>query len=51
MTIFDSNKVKNTVVNGKVDEEEKKMLKQIINDIKAKEFVVYPLNEKIISLI
>ena len=51
VTIYDSNKVKNTVVNGKVDEEEKKMLKQIINDIKAKEFVVYPLNEKIISLI
>ena len=50
-TIFDSNKVKNTVVNGKADEKEKKMLKQIIDDIKAKEFVVDPLNEDIISLI
>lgn len=29
----------------------KKMLKQIIDDIKAKEFVVDPLNEEIISLI
>ena len=51
VTIFDSNKVKNTVVNGKADEKEKKMLKQIIDDIKAKEFVVDPLNEEIISLI
>lgn len=51
VTIFDSNKVKNTVVNGKADEKEKKRLKQIIDDIKAKEFVVDPLNEEIISLI
>lgn len=51
VTIYDSNNVKNTVVNGKVDQEEKKMLKQIIDDIKAKEFVVDPLNEEIISLI
>lgn len=51
VTIYDSNNVKNTVVNGRVDEEEKKILKQIIDDIKAKEFVVDPLNEKIISLI
>ena len=48
VTIYDSNKVKNTVVNRKVDQEEKKMLKQIIDDIKVKEFVVDPLNEKII---
>lgn len=40
MTVYDSNNVKNTVVNGKTDEKEKEMLKKIINDIKAKEFVV-----------
>ena len=51
VTIYDSNNVKNTVVNGKVDQEEKKMLKKIIDDIKAKEFVVDPINEEIISLI
>lgn len=41
----------NTVVNGKIDKEEKDGLKDIIDDIKAKEFVVDPLNEEIISLI
>ena len=51
VTIYDSNNVKNTVVNGKGDKEEKDGLKDIINDIKAKEFVVDPLNEEIISLI
>lgn len=45
MKIYDSNNVKNTVVNGRVDDEEKKMLKQIVDDIKAKEFVVDPVNE------
>lgn len=40
VTIYDSNNVKNTVVNGKADEKEKEMLKHIIDDIKAKEFVV-----------
>ena len=45
VTIYDSNKVKNTVVNGRVDDEEKKTLKQIVDDIKAKEFVVDPVNE------
>ena len=51
MTVYDSNNIKNTVINGKVDQEEKKMLKQIIDDIKAKEFVVDPVTEEIISLI
>lgn len=51
VTIYDSNKVDNTVVNGKVDKEEKDGLKEIIDGIKAKEFVVDPLNEEIISLI
>lgn len=43
--------MKNTVVNGKVDQEEKVVLKDIIDKIKAKEFVVDPLNKEIISLI
>ena len=51
MTVYDSNKVKNTVVNGKADDEELEGLKEIVNQIKAKEFVVDPLNEEIISLI
>lgn len=51
VTIYDSNKVNNTVVNGKTDEEEIEGLKKIVNQIKAKEFVVDPLNEEIISLI
>lgn len=51
VTIYDSNNVKNTVVNGRVNQEEKVILKHIIDDIKAKEFVVDPLNEEIISLI
>lgn len=51
VTIYDSNKVDNTVVNGKADDEEIEGLKKIVNKIKAKEFVVDPLNEEIISLI
>ena len=41
----------NTVVNGKADKEEKDRLKGIVNQIKAKKFVVDPLNEEVISLI
>lgn len=36
MTVYDSNNIKNTVVNGKTDEEEIEGLKKIVNQIKAK---------------
>lgn len=36
MTIYDLNNVKNTVVNGKVDEEEKKMLSKLLMILRQK---------------
>lgn len=51
VSIYDSNKTKNTVVNGKVDGEEKSTLKFIVDSLKAKEFVIDPLNAEIVQII
>ena len=51
VTIYDTNKTNNSVVNGRPEEGEKEKLKRIIDDLKCNEFVVDPLNAKIVELI
>lgn len=51
VSIYDSNNVKSTVVNGKADEEEKTALKFIVDSLKAKELVIDPLNPVIVNII
>ncbi len=51
VTIYDSNKVKNSVVNGKADQGEKTCLKEIVDGLKSKELVIDPLNQEIVNLI
>ena len=51
VTIYDSNKTKNSVVNGKPDDCEKQKLKSIVDSLKSKEFAVDPLNRTIVEFI
>ena len=51
VTIYDSNKTNNTVVNGKIDDDEKNSLKFIIDSLKSKEFTSDPLNAEIVEII
>ena len=51
VTVYDSNKTKNTVVNGKLENGEKESLKWLVDSIKCKEFSVDPLNKYIVDLI
>lgn len=51
VTIYDSNKIKNSVVNGKVDEDERNQLKLIVDSLKGKDLSINPLNKEIIKLI
>lgn len=51
VTIYDSNNVKNTVVNGKPDENEKLKLKKIVDSLKCNELSILPLNKMIVDLI
>lgn len=49
--IYDTNNKMNTVVNGKLESEERENLKEIVDQIKCKELLIDPLNEEIVSLI
>lgn len=51
VSIYDSNKTKNTVVNGKVNDDEKKTLKTVVDSLKAKELIIDPLNFEIVQII
>jgi len=51
VTIYDTNNKKNSVVNGKCDEEERKVLKNIVDRLKCKEFQIDPLNREIVRRI
>lgn len=51
VTIYDTNKLRNSVVNGRPDPGEKEMLKTIVDGLKCKELTVEPLNKKIVDLI
>ncbi len=50
VTIYDTNNIRSTVVNGKLEPEEGESLKEIIDGIKCKEFPIDSLNEDIIEL-
>lgn len=51
VNIYDSNKTKNTVVNGKVEECEKNFLKSTVDSLKSKELFIEPLNVEIVNMI
>lgn len=51
VTIYDTNEMKNSVVNGKADENEKEQLKKIIDGLKCKELDIDPINKVIVDLI
>lgn len=51
ITIYDTNSKKNSVVNGKIDNEEKQQLEKIIDEIKCKELVIDPVNRDIVDII
>lgn len=51
VTIYDSNNVNNSVVNGKSEDNEKAVLKAIVDGLKSGELEVEPLNKKIVELI
>lgn len=51
VTIYDTNIKKNSVVNGRADEEEKQKLKMIIDELKCKELSIDPINKEIVDLI
>lgn len=51
VSIYDSNKTKNTVVNGKADNEEKTSLKFIVDSLKTKELAIDPFNVEIVQII
>lgn len=51
VSIYDSNKTKNTVKNGKVNDDEKKILKNVVDSLKTKELIIDPLNFEIVQII
>ena len=51
VSIYDSNRPKNTVVNGKPEDGEKERLKWIVDSLKMKELSIDPLNAEIVSII
>lgn len=51
VTIYDTNRKMNTVVNGKANEEEKQQLKKIVDKLKCKELNIDPVNKDIVDLI
>lgn len=51
VTIYDSNKTNNSVVNGRVDEVERNQLKLIVDSLKGKDLSINSLNKEIIKLI
>lgn len=51
VTIYDTNKKGNTVVNGKLEPDEGKELKEIVESLKRREITIDPLNKTIVELI
>lgn len=51
VSIYDSNRTKNTVVNGKPADGERERLKWIVDSLKMKELSIDPLNAEIVSII
>lgn len=51
VSIYDSNRTKNSVVNGKPEDGEKEQLKWIVDSLKTKELSIDPLNVEIVRII
>lgn len=51
VTVYDTNKKGNTVVNGRCEDDEKGALKDIVDALKSGELLIDPLNAEIVSLI
>lgn len=51
VTVYDTNTKKNTVVNGKCDEDERNAIKEIVDGLKCKEITINPVNCLIASYI
>lgn len=51
VNIYDTNNKKNSVINGKVDDKEKRQLKTIVDELKCKELNIDPINKEIVDLI
>lgn len=51
VTIYDSNKLKNSVVNGRCSEEEKKKLKTLIDGFKSNDIKLKDINRTIVNFI
>ena len=51
VTIYDSNRLDNSVVNGRPEPNEKEALKRIVDALKRNEFEIDPLNHTIVQLI
>lgn len=51
VTVYDTNNTRNSVVNGKSDEEEKHQLKEIVDKLKCKELVIDEINKQIVDII
>lgn len=51
VTVYDTNTKKNSVVNGRCEGDEVKLLKEIVDGLKCKEITIDPLNKEIIKLI
>lgn len=51
ITIYDTNAKKNTVVNGKTEDDEAVALKNIVDGLKCKELFLDEINELVVSLI
>ncbi len=51
VTVYDSNRTKNSVVNGKPEPGEKEKLKEIVDNLKCDELIIDTLNCKIVELI
>lgn len=51
VTIYDTNSKKNSVVNGKAEDVEKRRLKEIVDDLKCKELSIDQINKDVVDLI
>lgn len=51
VTVYDTNKKRNTVVNGRCEDGEQGALKNIVDALKCEELSIDPLNAEIVSLI
>lgn len=51
VSVYDTNKKNNSMVGGKIEEEEKECLKEIVDKLKCKELQIDPMNRDVVDLI